>query len=140
MPHSTLSRPGLAANEVATKPAVAPRSFIPDYGVGPIFGGSPPAGAVRVSIVPAEPSANALVLFRAEGISRYCEGAGLRFGDGTPEEFVPLGASQSPVSPPQRFERSHSYNHPGTYTIEARVLSGNNNCPSQLTTLKVVVQ
>ncbi len=138
-PGTTLARPAPAAVDTSASVAAA-GGFLPNYGIGPIIGGDAGSGEARVSIVPDQPSANALVMVRAEGISRYCEGAGLQFGDGTPEMFVPLAASQSSVSPPQQFERSHSYAQAGTYTIAARGLSGNNKCSSRPVTLTVVVR
>lgn len=97
-PKSAFARLIDAPAETPTKVAAA------GYATAPIVGAG---GDVHVTIVPQQPSISALVTLKADGVSHHCEGVSLRFGDGSPEEFVPLRRSHNAVGMPQQFERSH---------------------------------
>lgn len=132
-PNSAFARTTVASSE-PTKVAAAA------YAASPIAAGGSPSAQTRVTILPQQPSVNALVTLKADGVSHHCDGVSLHFGDGTPEEFVQLRGSRNAVGSPQQFERSHKFGKPGTYTIEALGRSGDDKCPHQLATLRVVVK
>ncbi len=94
------------------------------------------ANTLRLSLTPPSPAANAVATLKAEGIPRHCEGVTLHFGDGTPDEFAPLGTTGAAP----RVEHAHRFSRRGTYTIEATTSSQRKQCAKARATLNVVVK